>query len=138
MLATGLIVTVTVKVAPGQVPGGDVGVMLYVAVPVALSVLLLNSVAVRVVGEPVLAAPPLMPDAIVGMLQAYVVPAGKTVVVGVYVKAAPLHIVAASFWEATIAAGLTVTVTVNTAPAQLPGAEVGVTTYVAVNAPVVV
>jgi hypothetical protein len=73
MFATGLIVTVTVNTDPvvHALPlFVEVGVTLYVAVPDTDRVLLLNSVAVRLVGEPVLAAPPLMPDCIVGIDQA--------------------------------------------------------------------
>jgi len=81
-------------------------------------------------GVPPLAAPPVMPPDTTGTGQEYVVPAGITPLVpfaGVRLNVPPLRIVAVP--GVTAGTGLTVTVTVNGAPAQLPRAadEVGVT-----------
>ncbi len=74
-------------------------------------------------------APTIAPDR-TGIVQVYVVPEGTTPSVrlaGVIVNVLPLQIVEAWLFIAGI--GLTVTVTVNVAPVQLP--EIGVTVYVA-------
>ena len=71
-------------------------------------------------------APPVIPPVTDGALQLYVVPAGTTPLVpfiGVTVNATPLHTVAVI--AVIEGCGVTVTVTVNVLPAQLP--DVGVT-----------
>jgi hypothetical protein len=78
IVATGLIVTVTVNGAPvvHVLPlFTDVGVTLYVAVAATDNVLLLNNVPFSC-ACPVPDAPPLTPDCIVGIDHAYVVFAG--------------------------------------------------------------
>ena len=75
---------------------------------------------------PVNDAPPLIVP--VGALQPYVVPAGTIPLVrfvGVTVKLTPLHVIAVI--AVITADGLTVTVTLNTAPVQLPVTDTGVT-----------
>ena len=54
--------------------------------------------------------------------------------IGVYENATPLHTAVTSFCDPMVAAGFTVTLTVNAVPAQLPDGEVGVTLYTAVAA----
>ena len=70
ILATGLIVTVTVNGAPVHVlpPFTDVGVTLYVAVAATDTVLLFSKLSIS--AEPVPDAPPLTPVANVGDDQA--------------------------------------------------------------------
>jgi hypothetical protein len=71
-------------------------------------------------------APPVIPPVTVGDNQLYVVPEGTTPFVpftGVELKDVPLHAVLVS--AGIEGAGLTVTVTVNGEPAQVP--DVGVT-----------
>jgi hypothetical protein len=85
------------------------------------------------------ALPPVTAPAglLTGFVHVYVVPAGTVLPlpsVGVTVKAVPLHMIAV--WLVIDGFGLTVTVTVNVLPAQVP--DVGVTVYVAVTAPDVV
>lgn len=75
--------------------------------------------------------PPVIPPVITGAPQLYVILAGTMPFVpfkGVEVNVSPEHIVAVMLEIAGI--GLTVTVTVNVAPVQLP--DSGVTVYVAV------
>jgi hypothetical protein len=128
----GFMVTVTVNVAPTQLPAApDVGVTVYVAVTGALVLL----VSVPVIDAPLPAAPPVKPTP-AGAPHAYVVPAGTMVtggaLTGVTVKVPPLQIVAV--WLGITGFGFMVTVTVNVAPTQLPAApDVGVTVYVAVT-----
>ena len=73
IVATGFTTTLTVKTAPVQLPGGEVGVTLYIAV--AAFAVVLVSASFNVLWP--VSAPPLpvmlMP---VGVLQAYVVPKG--------------------------------------------------------------
>ena len=76
-------------------------------------------------------APPVKPVPPGATDHEYEVPVG-TVPVGVYEKATPLHAGVASACEAIIAAGLTVTDTLNADPVQAP--DVGVTLYTAVAA----
>jgi hypothetical protein len=81
------------------------------------------------------AAPPVTPPVTTGAAQLYVVPAGTTPLVpstGVTLKPDSLHAVAVI--GVIVGLGLTVTVTVKSAPTQLPSTtdEVGVTVYVAV------
>jgi len=78
------------------------------------------------------ALPPVTPPVTIGAPQVYVVPAGTMVVAagtpftGVTVNDVPLHIVAVC--AGMTGFGLTVTVTVNGEPTQVPAApEVGVT-----------
>ena len=88
--------------------------------------MLVGLVNVPVMDDPDPATPPVSPPVTVGALQLYVVPAGTTPFVpfaGVAVNAVPLHTVAViAFIDGF---GLTVTVTVNVLPVQLP--DVGVT-----------
>ena len=95
-----------------------VGVMVYVA-DCCVLVGLLNKPLI--VLTPVADAPPVIPPVIAGTDQLYVVPAGTiplVKLVGVAVKATPLHAVAVI--ALMTALGFTVTVTANTAPVQLP------------------
>ena len=133
----GFIVTVTVKVAPTQLPAApDVGVTVYTAVTGALVVL----VSVPLIEAPLPATPPVNP-APAGTPHEYVVPAGtipSTPSTGVKLNALGLHVVATVllFIEGL---GLIVTVTVKVAPTQLPAApDVGVTVYTAVTGALVV
>ena len=78
------------------------------------------------VGEPILASPPVRSPVTVGASQLKVVPAGKIFPlpsVGVTAKLPPLHI--ASVCGATNGFGSTVTVTVKSGPVQVP--DFGVT-----------
>ena len=120
--AAGLIVTVTVKVAPVQLP--DNGVTVYVAVNGEFAGLI--SVPLIFVAF-VAAAPPVKPPVTSGAGQLYTVPAGitpSTPFVGLTVNNITLQILVVIC--VTVAIGLIVTVTVNAAPVQLP--DKGVTT----------
>src|SRR5450759_567947 len=125
----GLTVTVTVNDDPVQLP--DTGITVYVAVRTVL-VVLVSVPEISVAPLPV--APPVKPVP-AGAAQLYVMPEGtvpSVIFTGVTVNVPPLHIAATNGFIAGL--GLTVTVTVNDAPGQLPNnAEVvGVTVYVAV------
>jgi len=117
IVAAGFTTTLTVNAAPVQMP--ELGVTLYTAV--AAFAVVLVSVPVRVALPAAPEAPPVM-FAPAGVLHAYVVPVG-IVPVGVYVKPTVVQLVV--LCAVTIAAGLTVTVTVKAVPVQLP--ELGVT-----------
>ena len=112
-LATGLIVTVTAKLAPVHVP--DTGVTVYVAlccVFVGLTKVPLMFIAFVPV------VPPVNPPVTTGAPQLYNVPAGTTPfvpLVGVTVNNTPLQLTPVI--AVTLATGLIVTVTVNVAPA---------------------
>ena len=115
--AVGLTVTVQVNVAftPHKV---DVGVTIYVAVCVVFVGLL--NVPVNIVA-PLPVVPPVIPPVTLGALQLYVVPAGTIPLlplVGVALNKTPLQPTAVI--ALITALGLTVTVTVNVAPVQLP------------------
>ena len=87
--------------------------------------------------DPLPVLPPVIKPVTDGALHAYVVPAGTmpfVIFVGVTTKLTPLQVTAVI--AVITAVGLIVTVTVNTAPVQLP--LVGVTVYVAVLAMFVV
>jgi hypothetical protein len=110
IVGRGLTVTVTVKVAPTQLPADpDVGVMVYVAV----CRVLVGLVRVPLMfAAPLPAAPPVMPPVTVGTAQVYVVPAGTMVPAGTpsigdMVNVPPLQIVAA--WFGITGVGFTVT-----------------------------
>jgi hypothetical protein len=127
----GLIVATTVNVGPVQLP--LVGVTVYVAV----CGMFVGFVSVPLILDCKLAvAPPVNPPVTTGnALHAYVVPDGTMSVplLGVTVNPVPLHVLAVLF--AIFAFGLTVTVTVNVDPTQLPAAPlVGVTVYTTVCA----
>jgi hypothetical protein len=122
----GFTVTVTVKSLPVHPPAK--GVTVYIAIWVVLvglvRVPLMFAAAVP-------AAPPVIPPVTEGAAQVYVVVPGTmplTPSAGAAMKLPALHIVAVIF--VTAGFGLTVTVTVNVAPVQLP--DFGVTVYVAV------
>jgi hypothetical protein len=89
---------------------------------------------------PVALAPPVKFPVTVGALQVYVVPVGTIsppALLGVTVNPVPLQVLAVLF--AIVAIGLTVTVTVNVDPTQLPASPlVGVTVYTTVCAVFVV
>jgi len=92
---------------------------------------LVGLTSVPVILVPVPAIPPVTPPVTTAAPHEYVVPAGTTplvIFIGVEVNVPPLHIVAVM--SVTEGIGLTVTVTVNVAPVQLPA--VGVTVYIAV------
>ena len=124
-LAVGLIVTVTAKLAPVQVP--DTGVTVYVAL--CWIFVGLNNVPLMFTAfEPV--DPPVNPPVTTGALQLYKVPAGTTPfvpLVGVTVNNTPLQLTPVI--AVTLATGLIVTVTAKLAPVQVP--DTGVTVYVA-------
>src|SRR5664279_345486 len=122
---TGLIVTVTLKAEPVQIPA--VGITLYIAV----CGVLVGLVSVPVIEAPLPAIPPVRPPVTTGTPQVYVVLAGTiplTPFTGVTVKAVPLH--ADPVIAVTAGPGLTVTMTVKVEPVHVPDA--GVTVYVAV------
>ena len=122
MAGLGSTVTVTVNVPPLQLP--DNGVTVYVAVWAVLVGFV--RVPLMLVGEPLLAAPPVKPPVTTGAGQLYVVPTSTipfTPFTGVAEKPFPLHIVDVIAVMAEV--GLTVTVTVKLLPVQLP--DVGVT-----------
>src|SRR5664280_69217 len=103
--ATGLTVTVTVKVAPVQTP--DNGVTVYVAVCGVL-VGLVSVPLILAAAAP--AAPPVIAPVTAGAAQLYVVPAGTVPLVistGVTVNPTVLHVVLVMFVIADV--GLTVT-----------------------------
>ena len=120
-LATGLIVTVTAKLAPVHVP--DTGVTVYVAlcwVFVGLTKVPLMFTAFVPI------APPVNPPVTTGAPQLYNVPAGTTPfvpLVGVTVNNTPLQLTPVIAF--TLATGLIVTVKVKADPVQLP--DTGVT-----------
>ena len=121
-LATGLIVTVTAKLAPVQVP--DTGVTVYVAlccVFVGLTKVPLIFTAL----DPVV--PPVNPPVTTGAFQLYKVPAGTTPFVpftGLTVNNTPLQLTPVI--AVTLGVGFNVTVKVNVEPT--PHGELGVTT----------
>ena len=122
-------VATTVNVGPVQLP--LVGVTVYVAV----CGMFVGFVSVPAMLDcPVANAPPVKLPVTVGALHAYVVPDGTISpppLLGVTVKPVPLQVLAVLF--AIVALGLTVTVTVNVDPTQLPAAPlVGVTVYTTV------
>jgi hypothetical protein len=114
--AVGLIVTVTVNVAPVQLP--DNGVTIYVAVcAVLVGLCRLPFTVVAFVAL----TPPVSPPVVTGALQLYKVPAGTMPLVrfdGLTVNATPLQLTPVI--AVISAVGLIVTVTVNVAPVQLP------------------
>jgi hypothetical protein len=121
IIVAGITVTVTVNVLPVQ-PAPVVGVTVYVAVCGDAVVL----VSVPVIDDPEPATPPVIPPVTTGADQLYVVPAGTMLgplFAGVTVNAVPLQTVVVR--SCIDGLGLTVTVTVNGRPAQVP--EVGVT-----------
>jgi len=129
IMPTGLIVTVTVNVAfAPQLT--VVGVTIYTAV----CALLVGLAKVPLINAALLPlTPPVKPPVTLGALHAYVVPAGTIPFVifdGLSVNNTPLQLIV--LIAVITAVGLIVTVTVNTAPVQLP--LVGVTVYVAVKA----
>jgi hypothetical protein len=127
----GLTVTVTVNVAPVQEP--DVGVTVYTT-SIAALVVLVNVPLMLASAVPT--AVPVMPTT-EGAVHEYVVPVGTiplVVFAGVDVNVPSLQIVAVI--ADTAGFGLTVTVTVNVAPTQVP--EVGVTVYTTFIAALVV
>jgi hypothetical protein len=114
MIAAGFTVTLTVNIVPVQLPDGVVGVRLYTAVTAAAPALASTSFnALFPASAPALPVNPL-PD---GDDHAYKVPDGM-LPVGLYVNAMVVHVVV--LCEDMIAAGFTVTVTVNALPVQLP------------------
>jgi hypothetical protein len=116
----GLTVTVTVNVAPGQLP--EVGVTVYVAV----CAVFVGLISVPVILAPAPATPPVRPPVTTGAVHVYAVPAGTMPLVtltGVAVKAVALQVMAVMAVIAGL--GLTVTVTENVDPGHAP--EVGVT-----------
>ena len=122
----GFTVTVTVNVAPTQLP--VVGVTIYVAVCCAFVGLINVPV---ILDAPLPVPPPVIPPVTPGALHAYVVPDGImpfVPFVGVTVKLTPPQVVAVIALISAL--GFTVTVTVNVAPVQLP--VIGVTIYVPV------
>jgi hypothetical protein len=128
----GLMVATTVNVGPVQLP--LVGVTVYVAV----CAVFVGLVSVPLILDCKLAvAPPVNPPVTTGnALHAYVVPVGTISpppLLGVTVNPVPLQVLTVLF--AIVALGLTVTVTVNVDPTQLPAAPlVGVTVYTTVCA----
>jgi len=117
----GLTVTVTVNVGPVHVP--ESGVTVYIAVCGML--VELTSVPLMFTA-PLPAAPPVNPPDTEGADHEYVVPAGTVPSVpssGVVVNVPPLQITAARL--EIVAFGLTVMVTLNGVPVQLP--DTGVT-----------
>ena len=132
-VADGFTVTVTVNVAFAP-QLSVVGVTVYVAVCATL----VGFVNVPVIlFDPLPVLPPVINPVTTGALHAYVVPAGTmpfVIFVGVTVKLTPLQVTVVI--AVITAVGLIVTVTVNTAPVQVP--LVGVTVYVAVLAMFVV
>ena len=122
MIPTGLIVTVTVKEAFAP-QLSVVGVTIYTAV-CALLVGLAKVPLINDAPDPLV--PPVKPPLTLGALQAYVVPAGTIPLVrfvGLTVKATPLQLT--ELIAVITAVGFNVTVTVNTAPIQVP--VIGVT-----------
>ena len=126
--AVGLIVTVTVKVVPTQIPVN--GVTIYVAVCVVfngfVNIPLMFVCAVSL-------NPPAKPPNTLGALQLYNVPAGTipfVLFVGVILNPTPLQLTVVI--AVITGVGLIVTVTVNAAPVQFP--VTGVTIYVAICA----
>jgi|SRR5476651_1486619 len=121
-IACGLMLTVTVNGVDG--PQLTVlGVMIYVAVCAVL--VGLNRLPV-ILDTAVALAPPVNPPVTPGTDQLYVVPAGTiplATLVGVTVNNTPLHVTV--LIAVMLAVGLSVTVTENTAPVQLP--VIGVT-----------
>jgi hypothetical protein len=118
-LITALGLTVTVKVNVPFTPHNvEVGVIVYVAVCVVFVGLV--KVPVNIVA-PLPVVPPVNPPVTLGALQLYVVPAGTIPLlplVGVALNKTPLHPTAVI--ALITALGLTVTVTANVAPVQLP------------------
>jgi len=128
----GLMVATTVNVGPVQLP--LVGVTVYVAV----CAVFVGLVSVPLILDCKLAvAPPVNPPVTTGnALHAYVVPVGTISpppLLGVTVNPVPLQVLTVLL--SIVALGLTVTVTVNVDPTQLPAAPlVGVTVYTTVCA----
>jgi hypothetical protein len=121
-VGVGLIVTSTVKVLPAQLP--EVGVTVYCIITGAVVLL----VIVPVTEDPFPAVSPEIPVCGAGAAQAYCVPGGTIPSVpftGVKVKALPLQ--ADPDIAVMAGLGLTVMVTVKSAPKQFPEGDKGVT-----------
>ena len=114
--AVGLIVIVTVNVAPVQLP--DNGVTIYVAVCVVFNGFVNSPL---IFGWPLAAKPPVILPVTPGALQLYEVPSGTipfVLFIGLTVNATPLQLT--ELIAVITAVGLIVIVTVNVAPVQLP------------------
>jgi hypothetical protein len=124
LVTTGAACTVLVIVTgePTQVPDVEVGVTMYCTLP---SVVLLGSVSVWAMVEPLPAPDPVIPPLIVPIVHANVLPALE---VSPMLVATPLQLACVA-GVVTTGVGCTVFVIVTAEPAQLPDVDVGVTMY---------